>query len=370
VNVLALDGAFGAFSAAVAVDGAIVATKCESGSVALERGLPIVDAVLAAANLRGERIDRLAVGVGPGSFTGLRIAIAYAKALAAVWQRPLLPIDSFDLLEFGGCFDRVLSVVVGRPGVISARYRSGSEARRASGWTADALAQVLPEGESYPPLCPLPPPPRWRRRCARRPRVCTRCAPTTASSQPRSRRNFKAMKMELERPAERPGGLSIAPMATPDIAAVARIERGCFSTVWPSDAFYNELSTNKLAHYFVGRFQDRIVGYGGIWVILEDSHITTLAVDPEYRGRRFGEILLLRLIDEAIERGAAWMTLEVRESNTIAQQLYRKYGFTTVTMRSGYYSDDNESALIMWAGSLKSELYRNRLRVLRARVEA
>jgi ribosomal-protein-alanine N-acetyltransferase len=64
------------------------------------------------------------------------------------------------------------------------------------------------------------------------------------------------------------------------------------------------------------------------------------------------------------------MTLEVRESNTIAQQLYRKYGFTTVTMRTGYYSDDNESALIMWAGSLKSELYRNRLRVLRARVEA
>lgn len=147
MNVLALDGALGAFSAAVAADGAIVATECESGSVALERGLPMVGAVLAAAKLPAERIDRLAVGVGPGSFTGLRIAIAYAKALAAAWQRPLVPLDSFDLLEFGGCFDRVLSVVVGRPGVISARYRSGSEARRASGWTADVLAQVLPEGE-------------------------------------------------------------------------------------------------------------------------------------------------------------------------------------------------------------------------------
>ncbi len=111
------------------------------------------------------------------------------------------------------------------------------------------------------------------------------------------------------------------------------------------------------------------MAYGGIWVILEDSHITTLAVDPEYRRRRFGEVLLVRLVDEAIERGAAWMTLEVRQSNQAAQQLYRKYGFTTVTMRAGYYSDDNESALIMWAGSLKSELYRNRLRVLRARFE-
>jgi ribosomal-protein-alanine N-acetyltransferase len=177
------------------------------------------------------------------------------------------------------------------------------------------------------------------------------------------------MKMELERPAERPDHFAVAPMVTSDIAAVMRIERASFHAVWPSDAFYNELSTNRLAHYYVGRYQDRVVAYGGIWVILEDSHVTTLAVDPEYRGRRFGEVMLLRLIDEAIARGAAWMTLEVRESNTTAQRLYRKYGFTTVTMRTGYYSDDNESALIMWAGSLKSELYRNRLRVLRERFQ-
>ena len=175
--------------------------------------------------------------------------------------------------------------------------------------------------------------------------------------------------MELERPAERPGRLAILPMATSDIATVTRIERASFSTVWPADAFYNELSTNKLAHYFVGRVEDRIVAYGGIWVILEDSHITTLAVDPEFRRRRFGEVLLLRLIDEAMERGAAWMTLEVRQSNAVAQRLYQKYGFTTVTMRAGYYSDDNESALIMWAGSLRSELYQNRLKVLRSRVD-
>jgi ribosomal-protein-alanine N-acetyltransferase len=178
------------------------------------------------------------------------------------------------------------------------------------------------------------------------------------------------MKMELDaRPAERPDRLAIASMVSADISVVSQIERASFSTVWPSDAFFNELSTNKLAHYFVGRFDDRIVAYGGIWVILEDSHVTTLAVDPAYRGKRFGEVMLLRLIDEALERGAAWMTLEVRESNAIAQQLYRKYGFTTVTMRRGYYSDDNESALVMWAGNLKSELYRNRLRVLRARCD-
>lgn len=179
------------------------------------------------------------------------------------------------------------------------------------------------------------------------------------------------MKMELDAPgADRPERISIVPMATTDIPVVTRIERASFSTVWPSDAFYNELSTNKLAHYFVGRIGDRVVAYGGIWVILEDSHITTLAVDPACRGKHFGEMMLLHLVDEALERGAAWMTLEVRQSNIVAQRLYRKYGFTTVTMRRGYYSDDNESALVMWAGNLKSELYRNRLQVLRARTQA
>ena len=88
------------------------------------------------------------------------------------------------------------------------------------------------------------------------------------------------MKMELQVPQDRPDRLSIAPMSVADVADVTRIERASFSTVWPQDAFYNELRTNKLAHYFVGRLDDRIVAYGGIWVILEDSHITTLAVDP------------------------------------------------------------------------------------------
>jgi tRNA threonylcarbamoyladenosine biosynthesis protein TsaB len=143
MNVLALDGALGAFSAAVARDGRVAAARDEAGAVALERGLSIVDAVLKSSDLAPQQIDRLAVGIGPGSFTGLRIAIAYAKSLASVWQRPLVPIDSFDLLEYGGNFDPVLSVVVGRPGVISARYRSGPVTRRASGRIGEVLDEVL-----------------------------------------------------------------------------------------------------------------------------------------------------------------------------------------------------------------------------------
>jgi len=155
-------------------------------------------------------------------------------------------------------------------------------------------------------------------------------------------------------------------MGDADVKDVLRIEQQSFSTTWPANAFYQELHENKLAHYFVGRAGDRIVAYGGIWVILEDSHITTIAVAPEHRGKKYGEMLLLHLLDQAMSRGASWMTLEVRESNAVAQGLYRKYGFTTVSTRKGYYSDNNENALVMWAGNLKSEIYKNRIRALRA----
>jgi tRNA threonylcarbamoyladenosine biosynthesis protein TsaB len=102
------------------------------------------------AGIRAERLDRLAVGVGPGGFTGLRIAIAYAKALAAAWRLPLVPISSFDLLEYGGSFERVLTVVVGRPGVISARYRYGAQIERASGRTAEVIDVLLPPSVRHP----------------------------------------------------------------------------------------------------------------------------------------------------------------------------------------------------------------------------
>jgi [ribosomal protein S18]-alanine N-acetyltransferase len=174
------------------------------------------------------------------------------------------------------------------------------------------------------------------------------------------------MKAELTRPGTAaPEPMEIAPMTQSDISEVVRIERASFSTTWPSNAFYNELATNKLAHYFVGRVNGRLIAYGGIWVIFEDSHITTIAVDPAYRGRRYGELMLAHLLDEGIARNAAWMTLEVRESNAAAQQLYRKYGFTIVSTRKGYYSDNNEDALVMWAGNLRGELFRERLAAIR-----
>ncbi len=147
MNVLALDGALDGFSAATARAGHVVAARSESANLALERGLAAVQGVLDEARLEPPEIDRLAVGIGPGRFTGLRIAIAFAKELAIAWRRPLVPISSFDLLEFGQRLENVLTIVVGRPGVISARFRAGIDQRRASGRISDVLdALALPSG--------------------------------------------------------------------------------------------------------------------------------------------------------------------------------------------------------------------------------
>ena len=116
--------------------------------------------------------------------------------------------------------------------------------------------------------------------------------------------------------------ITIKPMRLEDINGVLEIEQMSFPTPWPRDAYYHELRENRLACYLVAQETHRIVGYAGMWVILDEAHVTTIAVDPVHRRRRIGERLLVALIDEAMKRGARWVTLEVRKSNYGAQTLY------------------------------------------------
>jgi tRNA threonylcarbamoyladenosine biosynthesis protein TsaB len=143
VIVLGLEGALGAFSAAVIRDGKTLASQTLAGNVALEAGLAALANTLRDAHIESDALDRLAVGVGPGGFTGLRITVAYAKSLAQAWERPLVPVSSFDALELGLDLPRVLCVVTGRTGVVSARYRAPGMVARASGRIHDVLAEVL-----------------------------------------------------------------------------------------------------------------------------------------------------------------------------------------------------------------------------------
>ena len=166
----------------------------------------------------------------------------------------------------------------------------------------------------------------------------------------------------------RPPAVILRPMRLDDIQHVSRLERRCYSLPWSSSAYVTEVG-NPSAYYTVATELDgTVVGYAGMWVNMGEAHITTIAVDPLQRGRKIGERLLLDLLEEGMARGADHSTLEVRERNQVAHNLYRKYGFEDVAIRKNYYSDNGENARIMWANDLKSPAYQAMLRDHKARL--
>jgi len=187
-----------------------------------------------------------------------------------------------------------------------------------------------------------------------------------------------------------------------DLAQVNKIDREAFPTQWPPANYRQELN-NKMAYYIVARDLERagededeetrgqlarlawllpwakrrqeealtpvrrdyIVGFSGIWVMVDEAHITNIAVRQEYQGRGIGEMLLIVTIDMSRQLQVSVMTLEVRASNRVAQNLYSKYGFVETGLRRGYYLDNREDAVIMSTESIASETFQQRLNDLR-----
>ena len=225
----------------------------------------------------------------------------------------------------------------------------------------------------------------------------------------------------------RPGGRASANAGEPvyrldimtqaDVPDVSRVERRCFANPWPASAYRRELQNPAQNHYVVlrelrggslapagleiglggadasedivsrrgpvprrsllpigrgrqpegnGREPSSVIGFAGMWLAFDEAHVTTIGVEPAQRGRGLGELLLLCMFDEAVERSANWLTLEVRVTNAAAQALYRKYGFTAHGTRKHYYSDNNEDALIMWSPALGESDYRAEVESRRA----
>lgn len=150
--------------------------------------------------------------------------------------------------------------------------------------------------------------------------------------------------------------ISVERMRLVDLDDVMRIEHASYPTPWRTETFRYEILDNPNGYYVVARvhFPEGVfvVGFAGMWLVADEAHITTVAVDPDYRGLKIGERLLLDLLIAATQKGAARATLEVRESNLVAQRLYLKYRFGAVGMRRRYYSDSGENAIIMWIENL------------------
>lgn len=140
----------------------------------------------------------------------------------------------------------------------------------------------------------------------------------------------------------------IRKMVVEDLDDIMEIEAASFSVPWSRNAFENELSTNMLAVYYVAVLGGRCVGYAGMWHVMDELHITNVAVHPDFRGHHISNGLMDALIGFSEGDAYVGMTLEVRESNRVARNLYEKYGFEILGKRTKYYTDNGEDALVMW----------------------
>lgn len=147
--------------------------------------------------------------------------------------------------------------------------------------------------------------------------------------------------------------VSISKLTPKDIDGVIKIEQSAYGDHhWSKESFYNEIN-NELANYYALHTPTgELAGYAGCWHILEEAHITTIAIAPEYRRKKYAEALLKRIIDDCYKAKIKYITLEVRVSNEPAINLYTKYGFSSFGTRKGYYQDNNEDALIMWTKNI------------------
>lgn len=147
--------------------------------------------------------------------------------------------------------------------------------------------------------------------------------------------------------------VSIAPMTDQDIEAVETIERLCFTTPWTRESLTAELQDSSSCCLVAMSGRD-VVGHIGLWMMVDEAHIITLAVHPEHRQRKIGERLLNAGIAEGLRRGIRRMTLEVRSSNEAALRLYRKYGFAPIAVRKRYYEKEGEDAVVMWMDQMNT----------------
>lgn len=147
--------------------------------------------------------------------------------------------------------------------------------------------------------------------------------------------------------------IEIYPFSLEHVDAVLKISSMSFKTPWTRDSIEKELD-NKFARYVIAIKENNVIGFGGVWLILDEGHITNIAVHPEYRGIGAGDMIVDALAEICVLEGIASMTLEVRKSNIAAQNLYKKHGFIEEGTRKNYYTDTNEDAIIMWKYNISS----------------
>lgn len=152
--------------------------------------------------------------------------------------------------------------------------------------------------------------------------------------------------------------ITVRPMRKGDVDRVYEIEVKSFRTPWSKHSLQGELK-NDVARYMLLEEDGLVVAYGGMWVLFDESHMTNIAVHPDFRGKGYGRMLFVAMMAEAEKMGASRMTLEVRETNTVAQSLYYSLDFEKEGYRRRYYEDTGEGAYLLWNGHVAETVAKN-----------
>lgn len=374
MKILAIDTSTSAASAALVKDGNLC---CEytlnDGKKHSEKLINLIDMVIKSCGLSVNDIDGFACSTGPGSFTGLRVGASAIKGMAQALNKPVIGIPTLDVLAYNlWCWAGYICPILDaqRNMVYSALYtfKDGVLVKLEDYFaieindlknrltTLDEDLIFLGDGlsifkkeivKSFNRVLFAPAGSNYPRASSVASLAAIKYKKGEMSSYNGLRIHYvRRSQAELE--YEKKHNIVIETMKSKDIEEVLEIEKHSFKTPWSRESFITEIEKNDLAQYIVAKIDSKITGYAGMWFILDEAHITNIAVHPDYRGRGIGDKLVKRIIEIVKDNGLNSITLEVRDSNQEAIYLYEKNGFTREGLRRGYYSDTNDDALIMW----------------------
>ena len=373
MKILAIDTSTSAASAALVKDGNLC---CEyilnDGKKHSEKLINLIDMVIKSYGLSLGDIDIFACSTGPGSFTGLRVGASAIKGMAQALNKPIVGVPTLDGLAFNlwgyeGYICPILDAQ--RNMVYSSLYTfKNGYLKKLEDYYAIEISDLIrrhstdkdlvflgdglslfkdklkesldrvffaPSGFNYP-------------------RASSVASLAAISYKKGEIWNYNDLRIHYIRRSQaeveydKKHNTVIETMKSEDIEEVLEIEKLSFKTPWSRESFIAEMEKNDLAQYIVVKLDGKVIGYAGMWFILDEAHITNIAIHPNYRDRGIGDKLIKKIIEIVKENDLESITLEVRDSNHQAIYLYEKNGFTKEGLRRGYYSDTNDDALIMW----------------------
>ncbi|MHB1392806.1 MAG: tRNA (adenosine(37)-N6)-threonylcarbamoyltransferase complex dimerization subunit type 1 TsaB [Clostridia bacterium] len=374
MKILAVDTSTSAATAAIMEDGILVSEYILNINRAhSQKIMGIIDDLFRKSGMEPAEIDLYACSSGPGSFTGLRIGAAIMKGMAQTFGKPIVGVPTLDALAYNlyNCTGLVCPMLDAQRGMVYSSLYSWEKGRLVKltdlrvipiedliklvkekavpvtflGDGALLFQESLKEGLENYYVAPVD---------GLLPRASS-CAALAADLYDKGLADtystFKLTyirKSQAEVEYEKKQKIELQKMSFEDIGQVCEIENLSFTTPWSRESFESELSKNSLAKYIVAKVDGKVAAYGGMWIVLDEGHITNIAVHPDFRGRQIGEKIVQALLKIAKDSKAVHVTLEVRASNEVALNLYKKLDFVDSGTRKGYYSDTGEDAVIMW----------------------